>query len=140
MQINSINNFNFGAKINPRFKIAAEKYYNQEASRRNLRGQAKTDYITRNMDEFEAKSDEFKLYGTPDMEIRYQSNYFDPKDGKTKHILYAHQEGEDDVILAGKEHFRALLERFYNINRKHYPIEEVTHIVNSKRRDGDIIK
>ena len=139
MEINSLNNLNFSAKINSRFKLAAEKYFNQEASRRNLSKQAREDFLTRNLDEFEAKVDAFKMYGTPDMEIRYQSNYIDPKDGKRKHVLFAHEDGQDDLIIAGKEHFRALLDRFYNINRKHYPQEEITYIVNSKRRDGDIM-
>ena len=139
MEINSIKGTNFSANVHPRFKIAAKKYFEEEAIRRHLSRQKTDDFIRQNLDEFEAKVDAFKMYGTPDMEIRYQSNFIDPKDNKGKHVLIAHEEGKDDVILAGKEHFRSLLERFYNINRKSYPEEEVIHIVNSKRRDGDVI-
>ncbi len=139
MNINSINCFTFSAHVDKRFRNAAAKYFKDEAKRQHLYGDKAQEYIDRNLDTFDAKADAFKLYGTPDMEIRYRSNYFDSNDGKVKHIIYAHEEGEDDVIIAGKEHFRALLERFYNINRKQYPEEEVIHIVNAKRRDGDIM-
>jgi len=139
MNINSINSFNFGAHVSARFRNAAAKYFKDEARRQHLNDNKAQEYIDRNLDAFDAKADAFKLYGTPDMEIRYQSNYIDPNDGIRKHILIAHEDYKDDVIIAGKEHFRALLERFYNINRKQYPQEEVTYIVNSKRRDGDIM-
>ena len=140
MQINSIGGYNFSAHVNSRFRNAAAKYFKEEARRQHLNGDRAQEYIDRNLDAFDAKADAFKLYGTPDMEIRYQSNYFDPNDGIRKHVLIAHEDYKDDVVIAGKERFRALLERFYNINRKHYPEEEIMHIVNAKRRDGDIIK
>ena len=139
MQINSVNGFNFSAKIDKRFKVAAKKYFEEEAQRQHLTSSEAQKYIDRNTDYFDKKVEEFQYYGTPDMEIRYRSNYIDPNDGKKKHILFAHEEGEDDVIIAGKERFRALLERFYNINRKNYPEEEIIHIVKCKRCDGDIM-
>lgn len=147
MQINQIKGFNFSAKIDDSFKKAVQRYYTSEANKRNLQGKEREDYITDNITAFDNRVEEYKNFGTEDMVIKYDSGYKDPSDGKAKHILYVHQTGKPDVVLAGKKYFYKLLERFYNINKhnqrnqqKYGKMEdEVSYIVNKKRQQGSVM-
>ena len=133
MQINSINTINFSAGVDKSFKNAVQGYYmgliKNEQAKGNWVNSDFDELLEMGMDTYQAKEDEYKLFGTSDMVIKYK------RESDDKHTLYIQEKGQPDVVLASKKTFRQLLERFYNIGRNgdEYSQDEVSYIVEQKR-------
>ena len=99
MNINSINNLSFSAKISPRFLTPAKRYLEDA----NYRQQIK----------FEDNLDMFsKMPYTEDIIISYERTR---ENGELKHALVA-QKGDKKVVLSTKDQFRKLVEKFSNMS------------------------
>lgn len=107
MQINSVqSNYqpNFQANVSDNFIKAAKNHLTKVGN------QAK-------IDAFVKKIDNFKNYGSDDIDVIHERIF---RDGKQYYALYATKKGlpkEDNVLLTVKDQFRKVVEKFMHINK-----------------------
>lgn len=116
MQTNIINHdtrTNFNAKISPEFISAAKNYYTKTNS--YAQSSAK-------IDRFMHQVGKFEKFGSDDITITYAQMPLEKK----QHVLYAVKEGMqpgDYIVLAVKDQFRKLLEKFTHINKYEFDLK-----------------
>lgn len=107
MRINAISSVSFSAKISKKF-VGDVNNYLSGSRNEGLR------------DNFNAKVEEYKLFGNPNMEVTYKNSY---EDGQRMHSLYIEEPGYSPVLLAKKDMFRKLISKFQHINQYEFDIK-----------------
>ena len=107
MNINPVSNISFSARISKKFVDDVNNYLS--GSRNQIQ-----------RDNFNAKVDEFKLFGNQNMEVTYKNSY---EDGQRMHSLYIEEPGYSPVLLAKKDMFRKLISKFEHINQYEFDIK-----------------
>ena len=107
MNINAVNGVSFKAQVSPKFVFDVNNFLkgpNNQKRREN----------------FQAKVDEYKLFGNPNMTVVCRDVY----EGKKKSpALFVEETGYKPVLLAKKDTFRQLIGKFHYINKYEFEIK-----------------